>query len=599
MNPRKLLLPTLADDPEALNRATRVLHEIEKLPDRTVPHDEARVRLAGLKTVGYRRVSKLVKEAYGPEAQTFDIEAACRDYKMLGVTRMYEDYVTASGKVIRSQMEELLRAARTGKFDCLVVGRVDRFSRNIAIGQLHLYELIAAGVIVYFAREDIAAGLDAGWRERIGDKFREAQSHLDTIRANAKYTMRQRRANGEYIGTVGYGWRRASRKLLEPIPEEQPIVERVFAEILADDKKLGEIADGLNKDGLRDRKKKLFSKSRVYQIAKNPVHMGTWRQNVDRQRGKYEEFTGKHVGIIKKPDFNAAQRILTERGQSRQPVRVAGQYVFRGLLRCAEISDPAKGTICGERFIGAASHHPAQKKWISYTHAKGVGCCSKTSTTTWGVSEKTLLRQITPILQAGKLPSEAVEVVTRYLRELDAGTRPDRAKLLAGYNEDLDRIDLAFREGAYGRNPEVAARTWRDEKAAIQKLINELPPAPELPTAAELTKLLTLRETWNEATATERNRLLRATLAAIRITRDGGADKTQLGKERTRGRQRIVELTPHPEQALLVAYVFSELKFTSGPRSELLVRISGTDTDLFRRWLRRASERSRRLRKAA
>src|SRR5437764_290680 len=124
---------------------------------RTMPRDEARAYLRGLSTARYRRCSRLRKEAYGPEAQDFDIDTACEERGMLVPHLAYEDWVTASGKVTRSQFEGMLRDARAGKFRVLVIGRVDRFARNEALGWIYLYDLIAAGVIVYFARKDIAA----------------------------------------------------------------------------------------------------------------------------------------------------------------------------------------------------------------------------------------------------------------------------------------------------------------------------------------------------------------------------------------------------------------------------------------------------------
>jgi DNA invertase Pin-like site-specific DNA recombinase len=578
---RKWNLATLKEDPEALHRATKVLHEIEKLPERTMPYEEARAYLFGATTVGYRRVSRLVQDAYGGEAQSFDIEIACQKFKMLAPARMYEDWVTASGKVTRGQFEELLRDATAGKFQVLVVGRVDRFTRHVAMGALQMNELLAAGVVVYFAREDIAAGVDEGWPERVENEFAKARTALVVIRENAKYTSRARRLKGEYIGTVAYGWRKVSRKLLEPVPDEAEIVKRIFRDVRAEELKIGAIADALNRDGFRTRRGNLFSKSFVYKVIKNPVHIGTWRQNVNPKRGGYLEIPHMHEGVVSKSDWMQAQRILCARGRARRPVEVGTDYVFRGLLRCAEI-DPGTGKVCSTRFIGAASKQ-GEKRFVSYTHAVGVGCCAASATTTWGVSEFTVLRQVSPLFRSADLPAEAVEVVVRYMREVDEGARPDRAKLVAGYTEDLDRLDLAFREGAYGRNPHVAVATWKTEKARIQRLLSELPPEPEFPSAQELGTLLSLRETWAEASATDRNRLLRSCLAAIYVARDGGADTTLEGKARIRGRQRVVQFEPLPEHALLMAYMFSEHKELLGPQKQLLLRISGVDQ--FNSWL--------------
>src|SRR5207248_8672290 len=90
-NARKLDIPALRDDPELFHRSARALHEIAKLPDRTMPRDEARAYLRGLSTARYRRCSRLRKEAYGPEAQDFDIDTACEERGMLVPHLAYED----------------------------------------------------------------------------------------------------------------------------------------------------------------------------------------------------------------------------------------------------------------------------------------------------------------------------------------------------------------------------------------------------------------------------------------------------------------------------------------------------------------------------
>ena len=70
--------------------------------------------LRGLSSARYRRLSRLKKEAYGAEAQDWDIDTACADLGMLPPHLAYEDWVTASGKVMFSVLLPLARAVARG-----------------------------------------------------------------------------------------------------------------------------------------------------------------------------------------------------------------------------------------------------------------------------------------------------------------------------------------------------------------------------------------------------------------------------------------------------------------------------------------------------
>src|SRR5688572_21205368 len=123
---------TYADrDPELLDRAARRLQEIKRHHRARLHRDEAAVFMRDLTTARYLRVSS-EKQArkYGPASQAEDIAEACRRRGLRPPQLVFEDHISAAGKLTRSDFDKARALAQTGAYSLLMVGRVDRFARD-------------------------------------------------------------------------------------------------------------------------------------------------------------------------------------------------------------------------------------------------------------------------------------------------------------------------------------------------------------------------------------------------------------------------------------------------------------------------------------
>jgi DNA invertase Pin-like site-specific DNA recombinase len=254
-------------DAEIFARMEVILRRIEATPSRLLERMEARLALVTAATAAYYRVSDgRQADKYGPSAQRRDIARRVDANKWRAPSLEYEDHITATGKVLRTDFIKMRADARAGKFKVLLVGRVDRFARNQLMGWLYIYELIAAGVYVYFCNEDIIAGLDLGWKDGASEKLKLAENYVKVLTENINRSVIEREAAGIHVGQPPYGWRSGrGGTYYELVPECEPGIRRAFELALEDRLKVASIAAALNREGLRW-KGELFDKSRVHSI---------------------------------------------------------------------------------------------------------------------------------------------------------------------------------------------------------------------------------------------------------------------------------------------------------------------------------------------
>ncbi|MDQ2912258.1 MAG: recombinase family protein [Chloroflexota bacterium] len=558
-----LLEPLPEADGEVFARMEAILRKIATATILELPHTEARALLVGLPTAEYVRVSSgRQRDRYGPPSQRRDIRRAVERYGLSEPSQRYEDHITATGKIIRTDFMKMRVDARSGRFKVLLVGRVDRFARNAMMGWLYIYELIACGVYVFFCDDDTVSGLDFGWKDRLTNELVKAEGFISTLTENVKKSVVERREAGKFVGQVPFGWQHGPHG-----PEHDPTqigtVKRAFQIALENDKlKLASIAELLNAEGYRLENGRRFTKQRVHRMLTHPLAKGAWRIGKVGAKGSgkdsYDSVEGKAEPVVSPSQFELLQDLLADRAlRRRSGERNRHEYVLARLLRCGETLPG--GELCEAHFWG----RPGCTKggYESYEHAKGIGCCAASIETTYTLPQSAAVRQLQALFAQAHLPDAAVETISSYLAERDQKQgAPDRDTLLAAYQKDLGRFDFGFRHGAYGDDPLKAEPLWQRERQSVLAKIDALPPVPELPTETDQATVLDLFALWSKADNVQQRRLADAVFQKLYVTRDGGPQLTRRGTVRERGRAGIVRIVPRPEHALLLAFAFEGIK---------------------------------------
>lgn len=207
-----------------------------------------------MKAIGYVRVSTEKQADFG-----VSLEAQSEKVRAMAVVQGAEltDVIVDAGESAKSLqrpgMARLLSLVDSGSVKVVIIAKLDRLTRSVKDLAELLERFNRRGVSLVSVAESLDTGTAAGrlvlnimtavsqWeREAIGERTRDAMHH--------------KRANGERVGTVPFGYRLADDGLhLEADPAEQGIVARI-RELKAAGYTTRVIADELNRQGFTTRR---------------------------------------------------------------------------------------------------------------------------------------------------------------------------------------------------------------------------------------------------------------------------------------------------------------------------------------------------------
>ncbi len=203
--------------------------------------------------VGYIRVSteKQADVGISLEAQTEKIQAMAV-VQGLELDEVIIDAGESAKSLSRPGMERLLQLVDSGAAETVIVAKLDRLTRSVKDLAELLEHFNRRGASLVSVAESLDTGSASGrlvlnimtavsqWeREAIGERTRDALSH--------------KKAKGERVGTIPLGYRLAPDGVhLDTEPAERAMLDKI-RELRASGYTLRQIADELNRQGLRTR----------------------------------------------------------------------------------------------------------------------------------------------------------------------------------------------------------------------------------------------------------------------------------------------------------------------------------------------------------
>jgi DNA invertase Pin-like site-specific DNA recombinase len=207
-----------------------------------------------MKAIGYVRVSTEKQADFG-----VSLETQSEKVRAMAVVQGAElvDVIVDAGESAKSLnrpgMARLMSLVDAGAVDTVIIAKLDRLTRSVKDLAELLERFTRRGVSLVSVAESLDTGTAAGrlvlnimtavsqWeREAIGERTRDAMHH--------------KRANGERVGTVPFGYGMAADGLhLEADPAEQGILSRI-RELKAAGYTTRRIADELNHQGFTTRR---------------------------------------------------------------------------------------------------------------------------------------------------------------------------------------------------------------------------------------------------------------------------------------------------------------------------------------------------------
>ena len=375
------------------------------------------------------------------EAQRVRLDSFVSSQPEWQINLRYEDQFT--GTVIdRPALSRLLRDAKLGRFDVLLVYRVDRLARSIrGLAQI-VDELDQASVIFRSATEPFDTGTPAGrMMVQMLGVFAEFERALIVERILAG--LERKAARGGWCGGARpFGLDlSADRDHLERNPTEAPLVPVIFD--LYVNQHLGSTAAAkwLNEHGYRSRTGRPWSRASVLTVLRNRSYLGEIYY-----RGKW--YPAPHEPLIPTELFDRAQAILKERGEDHsQRYSNASEYLLTGRVRCGR---------CGQAYIGTAAHG-RNGRYTYYTcftrHRYGTEHCANDRLPAEKL-EQAITRRLWKVLDDQELTSSAIEETYQCLTQRDGEHEAELAAVKRKLAETQAAMDRYFRAFENGTMPE-------------------------------------------------------------------------------------------------------------------------------------------------
>jgi site-specific DNA recombinase len=220
------------------------------------------------KAIGYIRVSTDKQAEHG-----VSLDAQCEKIKAMAIVREVEltemiiDAGESAKSLNRTGMARLLELVNGRKIDTVIITKLDRLTRSVRdlADLLELFE--KRGVSLISVNESLDTATAAG-RLVLNVMASVSQWEREAIGERTRDAMRHKKANGERVGTISFGYRLAPDGLhVEPEPIEQEILYRI-RELREAGFTLDAIATELTTQGFTTRRGGAWKKQHIHNILK-------------------------------------------------------------------------------------------------------------------------------------------------------------------------------------------------------------------------------------------------------------------------------------------------------------------------------------------
>ena len=301
------------------------------------------------RVAGYARVSTELEQqqnSYQTQLDYYTTYISSRpDWEFVG---MYSDEgITGTSTKKRDGFNRMVDDALNGKIDLIITKSVSRFARNTVDSLSTVRKLKAAGVEIYFEKENIFT-MDQKGELMITIMSSLAQEESRSISENTTWGQRKRMADGH--GCLGFsqfmGYDRGPDGEFVINEEQAKIVRRIFDEYLGG-KNTSQIARGLTEDGIktvtgRDK----WNTSTIISMLKNEKYKGDClmqkfyidnflTKKLVKNKGELQQYyvENHHDPIVTKEVFDEVQKKL-ERNSKRK--KQSGARDFSSLVVCGD-----------------------------------------------------------------------------------------------------------------------------------------------------------------------------------------------------------------------------------------------------------------------
>lgn len=503
----------------------------------------------------YARVSteEQAIQGYSITAQRAAINQYCSLYNKVVV----DEYVDAgiSGKSIakRPELKRMLKELTMGKFDEVVVWKLNRLSRNTK-DFLEIYEALEKNNIAFISLSENFDTSNPMGKFALQMLAAVGELERNTIVENVNLGLTQRARMGLHSGgrALGYGivpsTARPGKNDMVIIESEAIIVRKIYR-LFCEGKGFYQIAEILNQEGYKTIRGNPFSLQCIREIIDNPLYKGYVRYarykkwSEKRRKGKNPDpiiVKGIHEPIVSEELWEMAASIRRNAEIKQGHAKVnKSQNIISGILRCP---------VCGASMVVGWSTSKLKsgekRRYRYYACAnyknKGKSYC-KSNAVNADKAEQYVIDKITEFISNPKLIEDVFKKIKSRSGEEAAKTKDILAEIKTKLT-DIDRrktsiMDL-YMDGMYDRDKldQRMEELNKNEKFLLKEMNKLLTEADLISTGINIEYIAKALGNFREVmsyTPPEQKQLLLRTLIEKITVKDGNVDKIYMkfGKE--------------------------------------------------------------------
>lgn len=276
-----------------------------------------------------------------------------------------------TGKVsgVRTEFYEMIKMIEQGKANTIFCVNANRLARNGVDGG-KIIELVDKGLIHRIITPSSVFDKDNSymlWIEFMGaTKYSKDLSKIVTDRIKLKAER------GDASGLAPLGYRNTpellkGQRVILPDEERWDLCRKWWEYMLTGLYTVEQSLEQITKDGLRNRKGKIISRSKSYDFFRDIFYTGSFVQSGITYPN------GNHKAMVTMAEWMKVQQTLDSKGKKgANSLDMPDEKTFQGMLNCAECG----ATVTMERHLKKYKNGTSQTFWY-YRCTKKLGSCSQ------------------------------------------------------------------------------------------------------------------------------------------------------------------------------------------------------------------------------
>lgn len=345
------------------------------------------------------------------------------------IVGVYKDEAISARTDRRPSFQKMIHDSVSGSFDCIIVWKGDRFSRNRGDAATYKAQLKKRGIRVLYAMEPNVDGPEAVLFEGINEAYAEFYSAELAVKISRG--LRENVIAGKYNGgRPTFGFDVVDSRLV--INEKEAKVVRLVYDLYANQGlSIPKIIDRLKSIGAVNKNGKPFCHATLYGMLKRELYLGIKRMG--------DVVNSETVApIVDVETFRKAEARLALNLRMRSSFRTGEKFLLSGKLFCGE---------CGARMNGDGGTSRNKSKILYYSCRARKPKGFKTRSFRKDALENAVVSCVADFLKDKKKSMALTETIKSFVDEGDPEVTLTK-KAVEEYTEKIERVISLVEGGA-------------------------------------------------------------------------------------------------------------------------------------------------------